>query len=157
MAIIQVPKPPKSAWDPNRPVSSLLKSQMEHLYEAEKKLPHKYKSQIYINAIKTEGAAAAYIQKVTEAIHRAHEDASAKRDKAPPKRRKAIAIAAVADKPATAKRATKTKAKKSKPAAKKKATSSAAIQRSTIGARPSATTAPRPPATASAGAACTKY
>ncbi len=117
MAIIQVPKPPKSAWDPNRPLSTLLKSQVEHLYEAERKLPHKYKSQIYINAIKTEGEAADYIQKVTAAIHRAHEDAAAGRGQAAPKRRSAIAIAAVADRPRSAKSATKTKATKSKPKA----------------------------------------
>ena len=83
MAIIEVPKPPKSAWNPNRPVSTLLKSQVEHLFEAERRLPHKYKTQIYINAIKTEGEAADYIQKVTVAIHRAHADAAAMRSSAP--------------------------------------------------------------------------
>ena len=124
MAIIQVPKPPKSAWNPDRPVSTLLKSQMEHLYEAEKKLPHKYKSQIYINAIKTEGEAADYIQKVTEAIHLAHEDAAAKRTGAKPTKphgtKKAarpariLSIAARADEGRPAKGATKTKAAKSK-------------------------------------------
>ena len=96
MAIIQVPKPPRSAWDPNRPVSTLLQSQVEHLFEAERKLPHKYKTQIYISAIKTEGEAADYIQKVTEAIHRAHEDAAAMRAKRTTKGRRGIAIAAVA-------------------------------------------------------------
>ena len=129
MAIIQVPKPPKSAWNPDRPVSTLLKSQVEHLYEAEKKLPHKYKSQIYINAIKTEGEAADYIQKVTEAIHRAHEDAAAKRTGAKPIRAQGtktkatkkvarpariLSIAANADERRPAKGAAKTKAAKSK-------------------------------------------
>jgi hypothetical protein len=128
MAIIPVPKPPRSAWDPNRAVSTLLKSQVEHLYEAERKLPLKYKSQIYINTITTEGEAAEYIQKVTTAIHRAHEDAAARRVKSP-RRRSTIAIAAVAGKPRAAKSAKKTKAGKSKPPAKtpsKKSKSAAA-------------------------------
>ena len=34
MALIHVPKPPKSAYDPNRPLGSLLRSQVEHLREA---------------------------------------------------------------------------------------------------------------------------
>jgi hypothetical protein len=119
MAIIQVPKPPKSAWDPDRPLSSLLKSQVEHLYEAERKLPHKYKSQIYINAIKTEGEAAAYIQRVTDAIHRAHEDAAAKRPMKAAKPRRVLAIAAVAEVKQ------RTKAKKTKAQTKTKAKSAA--------------------------------
>ncbi len=98
MALIHVPRPPKNAGDSDRPLSSLLKSQMEHLFEAEKRLPHRYRSQIYINAIKTEGEAAEYIRKVTEAIHRAHEDAAAQRARrALRPTGSSIAIAAVAD------------------------------------------------------------
>ena len=133
MATIQVPKPPKSAWTPDRPVSTLLKSQVEHLSEAESKLPHQYKSQIYINAIKTEGEAAEYIQKVTEAIHRAHEAAAYRHAKAAPKRRGAIAISAVAGVPKSAKSAPKPKAKKTqakpKPQTKKSKSAAAASGR----------------------------
>ena len=75
MALIHVPKPPKSAYDPDRPMSSLLKSQIEHLREAEGKLPLRYRSEWYIKAVRTEGEAAKYIRDVTEAIHAAHEDA----------------------------------------------------------------------------------
>ncbi|MGA7766078.1 MAG: hypothetical protein WCA27_07605 [Candidatus Sulfotelmatobacter sp.] len=60
-------------------MSSLLKMQIEHLHEAEKRLPLRHHSGIYINAIKTEGEAAKYIHAVTEAIHEAHEDAEATR------------------------------------------------------------------------------
>ena len=124
MTVIQVPKPPKSAWDPNRPLSTLLQSQIEHLCEAEKRLPHKYKSQIYTNAIKTEGEAAEYIQKVTAAIQRAHADAARSRSapKRTPKPTGRLAIAAEADesrrtrgaKKASPKKAKKTAAKKTK-------------------------------------------
>lgn len=95
MALIRVPKPPKSAYDPDRPVSSLLKSQIDHLREAESKLPLRYRSELYVKAVRTEGEAAEYIREVTEAIHEAHEEAQRRRRA--PKRKRAIEIAAVAD------------------------------------------------------------
>jgi hypothetical protein len=95
MALIRVPKPPKSAYDPNRPVSSLLKSQIDHLREAESKLPLRYRSEVYVKAVRTEGEAAKYIREVTEAIHEAHEEAQRRRRA--PKRKRMIEIAAVAD------------------------------------------------------------
>ena len=109
MALIHVPQiDPKSAMDRNRPVNTLLKVQMEHLHEAEMKLPVRQQTDIYINAIKTEGEAAEYIRRVTEAIHAAHQTARAKPAR---KRRGVIEIAAVAEgKPARkSKRAAKTK------------------------------------------------
>jgi hypothetical protein len=105
MTIIQVPRPPKSAFDPDRPVSSLLKAQMEYLHEAEKRLPSRYHSEIYVNAVKTEGEAAKYIRHVTEAIHAAHLDAAFARMRVIPKRKPVIEIAAVADEPAERKAA----------------------------------------------------
>lgn len=72
MTLIPVPKPPKSAMNPNRPVSTLLKNQIRHLLEAEFQLPVRLQTNIYVNAIKTEGEAADYIQRVTKALHKAH-------------------------------------------------------------------------------------
>lgn len=84
MALIHVPRPDVTkAMDPSRPVSGLLKTQMEHLHEAERRLPTRHHTDIYINAIKTEGEAAEYIRAVTEAIHKAHEAAAAKRARKP--------------------------------------------------------------------------
>jgi hypothetical protein len=101
MALIHVPRP-KNAYNPDRPMGSLLKAQVEHLREAESKLPLHYRHEIdtYIKAIKTEGEAATYIRKVTEAIHDAYADAelarrTAKRKRTP--RKQVIEIAAVAD------------------------------------------------------------
>jgi hypothetical protein len=105
MALIHVPKPPKSAYDPDRPISSLLKSQVDHLREAESKLPLKYRSEVYAKAVRTEGEAARYIRDVTEAIHLAHEDAE--RARHAPKRRRVIEIAAVADERAERRQAAK--------------------------------------------------
>jgi hypothetical protein len=72
MVLIPVPKPPKSAMNPDRPVSTLLQNQMLYLQEAEFRLPVKMQTNIYINSIKTEGEAADYIRRVTEALHKAH-------------------------------------------------------------------------------------
>jgi hypothetical protein len=105
MTLIPVPRPPKSAFDPGRPVSALLKSQIEYLRAAESRLPLRYRSEIYVNAIKTEGEAASYIRAVTEAIHDAHEDAAARRARPVIKRRHGLEIAAVADERAERKRA----------------------------------------------------
>ena len=108
MTLIHVPRPPKSAKDPGRPVSSLLIAQIVHLQHAERRLPLKYRTQIYVHAIRTEGEAARYIREVTEAIHRAHDDAAAQRAKRAPKRKGGLQIAAAA-----ARRKPRTKKKKS--------------------------------------------
>jgi hypothetical protein len=93
MAVIRVPKP-KSIFDPDRPASSLLLAQVQHLQEAELNLPLKYVSKKYIKAITTEGEAAAYIQEVTEAIRQAHEEAERAKRKPRPKKRLTLAAAA---------------------------------------------------------------
>ena len=119
MALLPLPKP-KNAWNPDRPMSSLLKWQIEHLHAAEMRMPSRYRTEIYVNALRTEGEAANYIQAVTEAIHRAHADAEAAKVRAKNKVRRPIEIAAEADKVAERRIVHKTKAKK-KSAAKKKA------------------------------------
>lgn len=117
MTLIHVPRPPKSAYNPDRQVSSLLKSQIEHLREAESKLPLRYRSEIYVNAIQTEAEAARYIRDVTEAIHAAHEDAA--RVRRAPKRKRVLEIAAVADERAERQRATRRKKSAAKKRSKK--------------------------------------
>ena len=112
MTVIKVPKPPRGAYDPNRPVSSLLKMQVEHLYGAEKRLPSLYRTDVYVNAIKTEGEAAEYIRQVTEGIHAAHADAARRRTKTTKKRKGVIEIAAVADERAERKLRRRSSAKK---------------------------------------------
>jgi len=119
MALIPVPKPPKNAYDPDRPVGSLLKSQVDHMREAESKLPLRYRSEIetYVKAVRTEGEAARYIQAVTKAIHLAHADAERDRRAPRPVAKPVIEIAAVADesaelKPKRARKRPTTKSKK---------------------------------------------
>lgn len=81
MAIISVPKPSRKSMDPGRDANCLLRAQVEHLHHAERRLPLRYRSSIYIRAIRTEGEAAQYIREVTEAIHKAHRDAADEREK----------------------------------------------------------------------------
>ena len=87
MALITVPRPSKKAMNPNRPVSSLLLAQVQHLHHAERRLPLRYRSEIYAHAIRTEREAARYIRDVTEAIHLAHADAAAARGEHAPARK----------------------------------------------------------------------
>ena len=94
MTIIKVPRPPRSASNPDRPISSLLKTQIEHLHEADKRLPLRYRTEIYVNAIKTEAEAARYIGEVTEAIRNAHAEAAVRRGRPKPKRTLEIAASA---------------------------------------------------------------
>jgi hypothetical protein len=112
MTMIHVPQPAKNSLNLNRPVSSLLLAQVEQMHMAEKRLPLRYRTEIYINAIKTEGEAARYISEVTTAIHRAHSDAAKLRTKRVPKLKPAAQLAAAGkDKPAP-KRTLKATAKK---------------------------------------------
>ena len=72
MAVIKVPKPPKDVINKDRPISSLLKNQLIHMQEAEFRLPVSGQTDVYINAIQTEGEAADYIRQVTNFIHEHH-------------------------------------------------------------------------------------
>lgn len=70
MVKIAVPRPRKGSFDKNRPPSDLLRSQMRHLYEVEKQMPHQHQTGRNIEEIKTEGEAAEYIRRVTQKLHK---------------------------------------------------------------------------------------
>jgi hypothetical protein len=99
MAVIHVPRPSPKAMNPNRPISSLLLTQIGHLQHAERRLPLRYRTKIYTHAIKTEAEAAAYIHQVTEAIHQAHADAAERRAARPKRKGGGLKIVAQARKP----------------------------------------------------------
>jgi len=120
MTLIKVPRPSKKAWDPDRPVNTLLKVQMEHLHDAEKRLPSRFHTDFYINAIKTEGDAAEYIRAVTEAIHAAHAETSARRARPITKRKRGLDIAAVADERSPRRRSSRGKKKSTRKSGRKK-------------------------------------
>jgi len=112
MEVIRVPRPSTKAMDPDRAANALLLAQVSHLQHAERRLPLRYRSEIYTHAIRTEGEAAEYIHEVTEAIHRAHADAEKQRAK------RARGLEAAAERPKR-KRPSKGKKKAAKPAKKK--------------------------------------
>ena len=69
MTMIRVPKP-AAAPNRKRPLSDLLKKQVEHFHHAEKKqIPYDKRTGIVPQAIRTEGEAAEYIRMVTEKLH----------------------------------------------------------------------------------------
>lgn len=62
---VPVPKPAKGSLNQNRRISQLLKNQVEHFHEVEKKLLKEQQTGVDIKTLKTEGAAAAYISAIT--------------------------------------------------------------------------------------------
>ena len=112
MDVIHVPRPPKKAINQDRLANALIMAQVSHLQHAERRLPLKYRTEIYTHAIQTEGEAAEYIREVTEAIHKAHADATKRRS------RRGLEIAAAAE-PQKRKRAVKSKKKSSRPSKRK--------------------------------------
>jgi hypothetical protein len=69
---IEVPEfDEKAAYDQDRPISSLIRTQLLHLHTAEHLvLPPGLRTDININDLHTEHHASEYIQKVTAALHR---------------------------------------------------------------------------------------
>ena len=116
MAIVKVPRAPESSMNQDRPVSSLLKTQILHLQEAEFRLPAKFQTNIYIHSLRTEGDAGEYIRQVTQAIHAAH---ATRKARATPKPQRAFEMAASAAVPRKRKAKAASKKKSRKPRAKK--------------------------------------
>jgi hypothetical protein len=60
----------QAAYDPDRPISSLIRTQLLHLTAAENlALPPKFRTGININTLHTEHQASEYIQRVTTLLH----------------------------------------------------------------------------------------
>lgn len=69
MVKIAVPKPAKMSFNKDRPISELLKSQVRHLHELEKGLPHRLQTGRNVEEITKEGDASHYIKIVMERLH----------------------------------------------------------------------------------------
>jgi hypothetical protein len=67
MATIKVPKTPKSAFNPRRPASALLQSQVRQLEWAVR--PAAERKPLRIKPVRTEGQAAARIAQLTAQLH----------------------------------------------------------------------------------------
>lgn len=61
----------KEAYDPKRPISSLIRTQLHHLHLAENLVvPPKARTNININDLHTEHEASEYIQQITALLHK---------------------------------------------------------------------------------------
>ena len=69
--MIKVPKPSRTAYNPQRPLERnlLIHAQVRHFKEAEDQLPEHLKTGVDITKIRTEGEASHYIRRVTQALH----------------------------------------------------------------------------------------
>jgi len=69
--IVRVPKPPKTAFNPHRPLAgnTLLLNQVKHFHDLEMKLAPAHRTGVDFAAIQTEGQAADYIRRMTAILH----------------------------------------------------------------------------------------
>lgn len=69
--VIRVPRPPRSSYNPDRPVAknTLLLHHIKHLHEVEKKLPPEKQSGMDYEKIETEKDASEYIRRMTAMLH----------------------------------------------------------------------------------------
>lgn len=68
MATIRVPGPPPQAFQKNRPISDLVKSQIKHFQHLEHKLQLNLPTKFSPQALTTESTAAQYIAEITTAL-----------------------------------------------------------------------------------------
>jgi hypothetical protein len=68
LKIIRIPRAPKSAFNTDREVSTLLKSQVEHVVDAEKRLPPNKRTNVDAPSIATEHQAAEYVGTVMKRL-----------------------------------------------------------------------------------------
>ena|SRR5215471_9431638 len=82
----------KAAYNPDRPISGLIRTQLLHLHHAEHlAIPPKERTNININTLHTERQACKYIQKVTALLHKHGKKAAKKSKPAKAKAKKAAA------------------------------------------------------------------
>ena len=84
------------AYNPDRPISSLIRTQLLHLHHAEHLVvPQKQRTNVNINTLHTERQASEYIQRVTALLHKHGKKAGKKTlTKKPSKKKAAVKKAA---------------------------------------------------------------
>jgi hypothetical protein len=71
---VKVPRPAPGSFHKHRPLSDLLRKQVEHFHEVEMSWPAEQRTGIDPKAIKTETDAATYIRAITARLHSGAED-----------------------------------------------------------------------------------
>ena len=82
--VMKVPKPPKSAYDHDRFISSLIQHQIRHFHDVEKSLLKDGQRLTDISKIKSELQASKYLKKMTALLH----PQGAEKSRGPAKRKK---------------------------------------------------------------------
>lgn len=67
--VVKAPKPHSRAYNPDRPMSDLVRNQILHLSLAERHLEKRHRSGVDVYSIKTEGEASEYIRHLTAKLH----------------------------------------------------------------------------------------
>ena len=115
MEPIRVPRPPKEAFNKHRPMSDLIRKQVEHFKHLEHKLPEHVRKMLPQHHIATEDDAARYIGPMTALLRSQAAPPGRPEPVAKPKRElraaAGVSIAAAAEKP---KREASTKSKAAK-------------------------------------------
>jgi hypothetical protein len=80
--IVKVPRPHRPVYEPDRPVTDLVRNQLLHLSLAERHLPKRHRTGIDVYSIKTERQASEYIGHITSKLHSKVAEKSESRSKA---------------------------------------------------------------------------
>lgn len=86
--VVKVPKPHPSAYNPERPISDLVRNQIMHLSLAERHLEKRHRTGKDVHSIKTEREAGEYIAHLTKKLHGKVAKKKVKRKSAKPAGRK---------------------------------------------------------------------
>jgi hypothetical protein len=122
---IVVPAPPREAFNKHRPISDLIRNQVEHFKHVEQKLPDDVRQKLPSHAITTEDEAARYIHAMTAYLlsrprpKQVAKKAVAIKPPAPPLPSQPLALAAAAAPARKKSPKKKSAAKKETPPAKK--------------------------------------
>lgn len=106
-----------AAYNHDRPISGLVRTQLHHLHIAEQHLPVAQRTNVNINNLHTEREAGEYIAKVTALLH---QHGSAKKTRAAGKKKTKTAKKSAARSGKKSAKAASKKTSKKKPAARKR-------------------------------------
>lgn len=75
---VRIPVPARSSMNKKRPISDLVKAQLQHIHHAERaRVPEHKRDDQRVKKIRTEAQAASYIAAVTKVLHPKRKPASA--------------------------------------------------------------------------------
>lgn len=67
--VVPVPRPHTPRFEPDRPITDLVRNQLLHLSLAQRSLPKRHRAPVDVYFIKTEGEASEYIRHITAKLH----------------------------------------------------------------------------------------